>query len=46
MNALQEQKDEATRIVQKNPGRYPGFEPVSTPGCTLKLYWQNKSSYR
>ncbi|KAI0871455.1 hypothetical protein GGS24DRAFT_503732 [Hypoxylon argillaceum] len=45
-NALQEQKDEATRIVQKNPGRYPGFEPVSTPGCTLKLYWQNKSSYR
>ncbi|KAJ8123954.1 hypothetical protein ONZ43_g220 [Nemania bipapillata] len=45
-DALQEQKDYATRAVQKNPGRYPGLEPVSAPGCTLKLYWQHKSSYR
>ncbi|KAI0115866.1 hypothetical protein GGR51DRAFT_575660 [Nemania sp. FL0031] len=44
--ALQEQKDHATRAVQKNPSQYPGFESVSTPGCTLKLYWQHKSSYR
>ncbi|KAI0477039.1 hypothetical protein F4859DRAFT_71840 [Xylaria cf. heliscus] len=44
--ALQEQKDHATRLVQKNPGLYPGLETVSTPGCTLTLYWQHKSSYR
>ncbi|KAI1185468.1 hypothetical protein F5B17DRAFT_407656 [Nemania serpens] len=45
-DALQEQKDHATRLVQKNPGVYPGLEHVSAPGCTLKLYWQHKSSYR
>ncbi|KAI1108936.1 hypothetical protein F5Y14DRAFT_434300 [Nemania sp. NC0429] len=45
-DALQEQKDHATRLVQKNPGAYPGLEHVSDPGCTLKLYWQHKSSYR
>ncbi|KAI1203245.1 hypothetical protein F5X97DRAFT_285400 [Nemania serpens] len=45
-DALQEQKDHATRLVQKNPGAYPGLEHTSTPGCTLTLYWQHKSSYR
>ncbi|KAI1738276.1 hypothetical protein F4680DRAFT_467500 [Xylaria scruposa] len=44
--ALQEQKDYATRLVQKNPGPYPGLEAVSAPGCTLPLYWQGKSSYK
>ncbi|KAI0458300.1 hypothetical protein F5B21DRAFT_460543 [Xylaria acuta] len=43
---LQKQKDHATRLVQKNPGSYPGLEAVSAPGCTLTLYWQHKSSYR
>ncbi|KAI0554899.1 hypothetical protein F4679DRAFT_595414 [Xylaria curta] len=43
--ALQEQKDCATRLVQKNPN-FPGLEAVSTPGCTLPLYWQGKSSYK
>ncbi|KAI1160996.1 hypothetical protein F5B18DRAFT_630066 [Nemania serpens] len=45
-DALQEQKDHATRLVQKNSGVYSGLEHISTPGCTLKLYWQPKSSYR
>ncbi|KAF2969577.1 hypothetical protein GQX73_g4013 [Xylaria multiplex] len=45
-DALQKQKDYATRLVQKNPGTYPGLEFVSAPGCTLKIYWQHKSSYR
>ncbi|KAH8157675.1 hypothetical protein CIB48_g10581 [Xylaria polymorpha] len=45
-DALQEQKDCATRLVQKNPGSYPGLEAVSAPGCTLSLYWQHKSSHR
>ncbi|KAI0540861.1 hypothetical protein GGR58DRAFT_90718 [Xylaria digitata] len=45
-DALQKQKDYATRFVQKNPGSYPGLEFVSAPGCTLKIYWQHKSSYR
>jgi hypothetical protein len=45
-DALQEQKDHATRLVQKNPSHYPGFRPVTRPGCTLKMYWQHKSTYR
>ncbi|KAI2642739.1 hypothetical protein GGS21DRAFT_499367 [Xylaria nigripes] len=45
-DAVQEQKDEATRRVQRNPGAYPELLHVSSPGSTLKMYWQNKSSYR
>ncbi|KAI0402708.1 hypothetical protein F4802DRAFT_342351 [Xylaria palmicola] len=45
-DALQEQKDYAARLVQKEPHRFPGLEPVSQPGCTLPLYWQHKSTYR
>ncbi|KAJ2984227.1 hypothetical protein NUW58_g6118 [Xylaria curta] len=45
-DALQEQKDAATQLVQRNPDRFPGLEHVSAPGCTLALYWQHKSSYR
>ncbi|KAI1828168.1 hypothetical protein F4861DRAFT_488995 [Xylaria intraflava] len=45
-DAVQEQKDHATRLVQRNPDPYPGLQPVSAPGCTLKTYWQHKSSYR
>ncbi|KAI1121135.1 hypothetical protein F5Y10DRAFT_282744 [Nemania abortiva] len=45
-DALQEQKDHATRLVQNNPSPYPGLEPVSSPGSTLKMWWQHKSSYR
>ncbi|KAI3337238.1 hypothetical protein HD806DRAFT_476052 [Xylariaceae sp. AK1471] len=45
-DALQEQKDYATRLIQKNPSRYPGFQYVSQPGCTLKMYWQHKSTYK
>ncbi|KAI0440885.1 hypothetical protein F4803DRAFT_448050 [Xylaria telfairii] len=45
-DTLQEQKDYATRLVQKNPGSYPGLEAVAAPGCTLSLYWQHKSSHR
>ncbi|KAI1277643.1 hypothetical protein F5Y07DRAFT_81609 [Xylaria sp. FL0933] len=44
-DALQEQKDYATRLVQKSSRPFPGFEPVSCPGCTLKMYWQHKSAY-
>ncbi|RYC65896.1 hypothetical protein CHU98_g307 [Xylaria longipes] len=46
VESLQEQKDAATRLVQKNPGSYAGLQAVSAPGCTLSLYWQHKSSYR
>ncbi|KAI1172151.1 hypothetical protein F4777DRAFT_562743 [Nemania sp. FL0916] len=45
-DALQEQKDLATQMVQRDSNRYPRLEPVTKPGCTRKLYWQNKSSYR
>ncbi|KAI0805274.1 hypothetical protein GGR55DRAFT_286747 [Xylaria sp. FL0064] len=44
-DALQEQKDYATRLVQKSPHPFPGLEPISCPGCTLKMYWQHKSTY-
>ncbi|KAI0860938.1 hypothetical protein F4860DRAFT_182071 [Xylaria cubensis] len=44
-DALQEEKDYATRLVQQNPN-FPGLDPVSNPGCTLPLYWQGKSSYQ
>ncbi|KAI1809552.1 hypothetical protein GGS20DRAFT_281313 [Poronia punctata] len=44
-NALQEQKDRATMIVQRNPNPYPGFRRVSQPGCTKTMYWQHKSTY-
>ncbi|KAI1306398.1 hypothetical protein F5Y03DRAFT_406087 [Xylaria venustula] len=43
--ALQEQKDHATRLVQKSPNLFPRLQPVSSPGCTLKTYWQHKSEF-
>lgn len=45
-DALQDQKDHATRLVQENSSLYPGLRPVSAPGSTLRLHWQGKSSYR
>ncbi|KAI1434403.1 hypothetical protein GGR50DRAFT_695201 [Xylaria sp. CBS 124048] len=45
-DAVQEQKDQAVRVVQRDPSPYPGLQPVSNPGCTLKSYWQHKSTYR
>ncbi|KAK5629510.1 hypothetical protein RRF57_005225 [Xylaria bambusicola] len=44
-NAVQEQKDYAARLVQRIPDQFPGLEPVSRPGSTLKLYWQHKSTW-
>ncbi|KAI0907069.1 hypothetical protein F4824DRAFT_19595 [Ustulina deusta] len=44
-DALQEQKDYATRLVQRNPDLYTRLQPVSSPGCTLKMYWQHKSTF-
>jgi len=45
-DALQEQKDHATRLVQRHPDRYPGMRPVLEPGCTKTMYWQHKSTYK
>ncbi|KAI0392931.1 hypothetical protein F5Y17DRAFT_434358 [Xylariaceae sp. FL0594] len=45
-DALQEQKDHATRLVQRHPGRYPGMRHVSDPGCTRTMYWQHKSTLK
>ncbi|KAI0430358.1 hypothetical protein F5Y09DRAFT_341774 [Xylaria sp. FL1042] len=39
--ALQQQKDYATKLVQKNP-HFPRFDAVSSPGCTLKMYCDSK----
>ncbi|KAI1421401.1 hypothetical protein F5Y12DRAFT_707014 [Xylaria sp. FL1777] len=44
-DALQHQKDVATRLVQRVPHLFPGLQPVSSPGCTLKMYWQHKSVF-
>jgi hypothetical protein len=45
-DALQEQKDHATRLVQRDPNQYPGMQLVSEPGCTKTMYWQHKSTYK
>ncbi|KAI0976090.1 hypothetical protein F4678DRAFT_415816 [Xylaria arbuscula] len=44
-DALQEQKDHATRLVQKGSNLFPKLQPVSSPGCTLKMHWQHKSEF-